>query len=123
MNRPVSHSLLVIDDEKSILVLLGIMLSRHEIDVHTATSGEQGIQKLQSHSFDIIITDLLMPGMSGNQFLEQVRRLKGKDLPVIAMSGTPWLVKDSGFDGFLPKPFGREVLIDTIKSFIPSFSN
>lgn len=121
MNTPPPSRILVIDDEKGILTLISRMLTRHGIDVHTATSGEEGVTKIISNPYDVILTDLKMPGMSGNQVLEQVRQITGPDLPVVAMSGTPWLAGESEFDGFLAKPFGQNALLETIKSLVPSF--
>jgi len=113
--------ILVIDDEPGIRDILSAILTRQGVEVHTAQSGEEGLQKVQSHSYDIIVTDLKMPGLSGDEVLEQVKRIKG-NLPVVAMSGTPWLMGDSDFDGLLTKPFGKKALLDMIKSLVPSFS-
>lgn len=121
MNHLPPHKILIIDDEPGILEILSGILTRKGVDVHTSASGEQGIQELRAHSYDIIITDLKMPGMSGNDVLEQVRKIKGKGLPVVAMSGTPWLQGDSDFDGVLTKPFSQTTLFDMIKSLVPSF--
>lgn len=117
------HKMLLIDDEPGVLSMLKTILVRQGIDVHTADCGEIGIQKIQCHPYDIVITDLKMPGISGNEVLKQVRQIKGDALPVVAMSGTPWRTGESDFDGILTKPFSRKSLLDIIKALVPSFQD
>ena len=95
---------LVIDDETAISRMLSMALSRKGYQVDTADSGEEGINKLQSNEYHLVITDILMGKMSGNEVLEKVKELKGDSIPVIAMSGTPWLMDEHLFDAVLPKP-------------------
>jgi len=108
---------LVIDDETAILRMLDMALSRKGYQVDTADSGEEGLKRLQSNDYDLVITDMVMGKMSGEDMLQEVRQLKGDSLPVIAMSGTPWLMDKQLFDAVLPKPYSLKVPGDYILAF------
>ncbi|EMS80908.1 MULTISPECIES: response regulator [Desulfotignum] len=110
---------LVIDDEKAISKMLAMALSRKGYDVDTAENGEQGVKKLHMADYDLVITDMRMGKMTGDDVLLEVRQLKGARLPVIAMSGTPWLMENSRFDAVLAKPYQLKDLFDLIRKFIP----
>jgi CheY-like chemotaxis protein len=110
-------TILVIDDEKGILQLIQQALTTLGHSVETATDGREGIQKFDDGSFDVVITDIRMPGIDGNGVLEHIRRSAKQSVPVIAISGTPWLMENSHFDLVLPKPFALQDLARTIHSF------
>jgi CheY-like chemotaxis protein len=57
--------------------------------------------------------------MSGDEVLQEVRQIKGDSVPVIAMSGTPWLMDDTRFDAVLAKPYMLKDLFDLVGKFIP----
>jgi DNA-binding response OmpR family regulator len=109
---------LVIDDETAISKMLDMALSRKGYQVDTANSGEEGLKRLQSNDYDLVITDMVMGKMSGENVLQEVRQLKGDGLPVIAMSGTPWLMDKQLFDAVLPKPYSLKVLFETVRDFL-----
>jgi DNA-binding response OmpR family regulator len=110
---------LVIDDEKAISKMLAMALSRKGYDVDTAENGEQGVKKLHMAEYDLVITDMRMGKMTGDDVLLEIRQLKGDRLPVIAMSGTPWLMDNSRFDAVLAKPYQLKDLFELIRKFIP----
>jgi DNA-binding response OmpR family regulator len=109
---------LVFDDETAILRMLDLALTRKGYQVDTADSGEEGLKKLHSNDYDLVITDIVMGKMSGENVLKEVRQLKGDDVPVIAMSGTPWLMDKHQFDAVLPKPYSLKVLFETVRDFL-----
>jgi DNA-binding response OmpR family regulator len=110
---------LVIDDEAAILKMLAMALSRKGYHVDTAENGEQGIKKLRTGDYRLVITDMRMDRMSGEDVLRAVRHIKGESLPVIAMSGTPWLMDESKFDAVLAKPYLLKDFFEIVKKFIP----
>ena len=120
MTRYQLRRILIVDDEKAILNLLRRSLSRigGELDVDVAISAEEGIQKIQNTPYDLIITDIKMPRMSGHEFFDYVKNNVEKSIPVIAMSGTPWLLENSSFDAVLAKPFNIRDLLDMVQQFI-----
>jgi CheY-like chemotaxis protein len=114
------YTILVIDDEKGILQIIQQVLNSLGHSVETATDGEEGIQKFDDGRFDMVITDMRMPGIDGNGVLAHIRRSAKQSIPVIAISGTPWLTEDSPFDLVLPKPFALQDLVNTIHSLAPA---
>jgi CheY-like chemotaxis protein len=109
---------LVIDDEKAILRMMALALSKKGYQVDTADSGEKGLKKLKSNEYHLVITDMVMGKMSGDEVLKNVRNLKGHSIPVIAMSGTPWLMDEHPFDAVIPKPSPLKVLFEMVQKFL-----
>ena len=115
-------TILVIDDEKGILQLIHQALTRFGYKVETAVDGQEGIKKFDGGNFDIVITDIRMPGVDGNGVAKHIRNSNRQSIPVIAISGTPWQSEAKNFDMILPKPLPLKKLVDSIRSFgtIPS---
>jgi len=116
-NCPIGKSILIIDDEKPILEMLKFSLSRKGYPVDTAANGEEGIRKMENNEYNLILTDIKMPGISGHQVLEHIRNKTKKLIPVVGMSGTPWFLDRSGFDAVLSKPCYMKELLDLIQKF------
>jgi two-component system response regulator VanR len=112
-------AILVIDDEKGILRIIHQLLTDLGYDVETAANGQEGIQKFDSDRFDIVITDIRMPVIDGHGVVAHIRKSINRFIPVIAMSGTPWLVKDNAFDMVIAKPFSLKKLVESIQSLVP----
>jgi CheY-like chemotaxis protein len=110
-------TILVIDDEKGILQLIRQALTRFGHNVETAVNGQEGIEKFDDGDFDIVITDIRMPGVDGNGVVRHIRNSKRQSIPVIAISGTPWQLEANTFDMVLPKPFPLKKLVDSIRFF------
>jgi CheY-like chemotaxis protein len=118
-------TILVIDDEKGILQLIYQALTRFGYKVETAVNGQEGIKKFDGGHFDMVITDIRMPGVDGNGVAKHIRNSNRQSIPVIAISGTPWQSEAKNFDMILPKPFPLNKLVDSIRSFgtIPSHAS
>jgi two-component system response regulator VanR len=112
-------TILVIDDEKGILQLMHQALTTYGHNVETANNGQEGIRKFDAGCFDIVITDIRMPVIDGNGVVAHIRKSEKQFIPVIAISGTPWLPEADNFDMVLPKPFPLKQLIESIRSLAP----
>jgi DNA-binding response OmpR family regulator len=108
-------TVLVIDDEQMIVNMLRLALTKLGYNVETATDGREGIQKFDKKFIDIVITDICLPYIDGKEVARHVRNSSRKTTPVIAISGTPWLIEDGDFDKVLTKPFPLKALYDTIE--------
>ncbi|MGD8963422.1 MAG: response regulator [Desulfobacterales bacterium] len=108
-------TILVIDDEKGILRVIQEALTRSGHDVDTALDGIEGIQKFDDGSYDMVITDLRMPGLDGKGVVEHIRASGNYAVPVIGISGTPWQIQDSGFDEVFAKPFPLQDLVESVR--------
>ena len=108
-------TILVIDDEKGILRVIEEALTKFGHNVEIAADGCEGIQKFDDGSYDMVITDLRMPGIDGKGVVKHIRSSQKSSIPVIGISGTPWLIQDLGFDAVLPKPFPLQDLVESVK--------
>ena len=87
MSRPDVQKILVVDDEQDIIELLSYNLSREGFEVATATDGEEALKKIRARSFDLVILDLMMPGIQGMELCRILRNdPKTKDLPIIMLT-------------------------------------
>ena len=109
------NQILVIDDEKSILNIVKQVLSKYGYKVEIASDGKEGIQKFNDGLFDLVITDILMPGIDGNGVVQHIRNSDRQYTPIIGFSGTPWFLKDSEFDIVLTKPFPLKDLVYAVQ--------
>lgn len=101
--------ILVVDDEASIRELLSKTLALAEYEVHVAPDGRSALERLRMVPYDLLITDLKMPGMDGLTVIREARRLK-PDLPVIIITGYSTEASaieaiNLGVSGYLTKPF------------------
>ncbi len=113
-----SKSILVIDDEQPILNLLAKSLTKNGYAVDSAENGEMGIEKIESNDYNLIFTDMRMPGLSGEEVLKHLRSMRKNLTPVVGMSGTPWLLEQIDFDAVLAKPFSMEELLNITKKLV-----
>ncbi len=100
---------LVVDDEASIRDLLSKTLALAEYDVDLAFDGRTALDRLRTTPYDLLITDLKMPGVDGLTVIREARRLK-TDLPVIIITGFSTEASaieavNLGVSGYLTKPF------------------
>lgn len=79
----------MIDDAKDLAEVLFLVVGAHGFEVKVASSGSEGIRRCSSRTFDLIITDLNMPEMSGIQFIGNVRKLNPYQR-IIVMTAHPW---------------------------------
>ena len=105
--------ILIVDDEPAVVRMMVLICTRYGYQVDTAPSGEAALEKLETNTYRLVITDIKMPDISGNEILEYVKSEKGFETPVVGMSGTPWLL-EGGFDAVLPKPCTRVEILDVI---------
>ena len=111
-------TILVIDDEKGILQLMHETLTIYGHKVETADDGLEGIRKFDDGCFDIVITDIRMPVIDGNGVAAHIRKSEKQCIPVIGISGTPWLLEADNFDMVLSKPFPLKQLLNCIRSLL-----
>jgi len=108
-------TVLVIDDEETIVELLKSALTKFGYHVKTAADGREGIQTFENEFVDIVITDICMPDIGGKEVARHIRNSRRKTTPVVAISGTPWLFEDGDFDMVLAKPFHLKALYETVE--------
>ena len=112
--------ILVVDDEHSMREFLEIMLTKEGYQVGTAAGGVEAINLLEGETYELVITDIRMPGIDGNGVVAHIRKSDKKPIPVIAISGTPWMLEQNAFDVVLPKPFPLQDLVESIQHLVPA---
>jgi excisionase family DNA binding protein len=100
---------LVVDDEEAVLTLFRKTFERAHFDVDTAGDGAAAIECLRNNEYDLIVTDLQMPGIGGLGIIREVRRL-GNDVPVVIVTGRSTEASaieaiNLGVSAYLTKPF------------------
>lgn len=116
--------ILVVDDVEDNRKVLKHMLAALHFQIHEASNGVECLKKIAEHVPDIVLLDLRMPVMDGEETLKHIRsndKLQG--LPVIAISATVSDEKrrqilDDGCDGFLPKPFTKIALLEMLSEVL-----
>lgn len=106
LNRP---RILVVDDESSIRDLLAKALPLADYDVDAAADGHSALAQLRLYAYDLLVTDLMMPGIDGLSVIREAKRLKA-DLPVIIITGHSTEAAaieavNLGVSAYLTKPF------------------
>lgn len=114
--------ILVIDDDSTVTSVVRRGLSYEGYRVDTAASGPQGLTVARDHTPDLVILDLMLPGLDGYGVLERLRRADA-NLPVMlltARDGTADQVKglELGADDYMVKPFRFEVLSARVKALL-----
>ncbi len=121
-----SARVLIVDDEKRLAYFLGqtLQLDFPECQVDTAYSGEEALSSLASNTYDLIIADVRMPGISGMELIKGVRYLDA-EVPIILMTGygSASLRREAatlGVNHYVDKPFDVDNLISTVSQLLPS---
>ncbi len=115
-------NVLVIDDDINLGKVISYQLSQSGYTVDTANSGQQGLEYFRKSNYDIVISDIQMPDISGIELLKKIRRENGQ---VIIIMITAYGSVDNaveacnlGADDYLTKPFGKEQLLFTIEKAV-----
>jgi two-component system response regulator AdeR len=112
-------SILVIDDQKEILGLVSRTLELEGFDVAVATDGKTGLDLMAEHRPDLVILDIMMPGLNGFEVLDLIRQRS--DVPVIMLSAigempTMCDALQLGADDYVKKPFGTREFVARIQA-------
>ena len=114
-----AEKILIIDDEPDMLKLLSIILrEKTPYEISTTNNPLEALELIKNGGFDLVISDLKMPGLDGIEIIEAVKRLD-EDTPVVIITayGTVESASEAmlkgGFD-FITKPFRKEQILFTI---------
>jgi two-component system phosphate regulon response regulator OmpR len=120
MDKFIAHILLV-DDDDGIRSLVKKYLNENNFLVTTADSAEDASEKIKIIKFDIVVLDIMMPGKSGLEFIDEHK--KSLDTPIILLTAKGEAKErveglEKGADDYLPKPFEPKELILRIKNIL-----
>ncbi len=117
-----ARRILVVEDDRALRQALAFNLSREGYDVSVAVDGEQAVGLARSQPVDLILLDVMLPGMSGTELL-RVLRGEGNQTPVIVLSAKGAEVDrvvglKLGADDYVAKPFSRPELLARIEAVL-----
>jgi two-component system response regulator PilR (NtrC family) len=120
MAAPGKHRILVIDDEADIRECLDMLLSSVGYEVSTVESGGAAVERAERESFDLAITDLRMPGLSGEETVAALRRIM-PGISVIVVSGyvsdeSALRCREAGATRIMSKPFDVDDLLHVVEA-------
>lgn len=114
-----SHKILVVDDSRLVTVMLKDGLQNQGYEVVTALNGKEGLRKITEDSPDLIILDVQMPGMTGYEFMHELRKMGGHPLiPVLMLTAdeaTQEHLPEEGVRGYLQKPVDISRLVERVE--------
>jgi DNA-binding response OmpR family regulator len=128
-DQVIQRRILVVDDDPRLLHIVQMYLAIEEFDVVTALNGEDGLREVESNKPDLVILDIMMPGMDG---VEMCRRLRTNPdtaaIPVLmfsALSGDEDVerARHAGANHLITKPFNLVGLGSVVRSFFPDDTN
>lgn len=117
---PLRASILLVDDEPELLAVNQLLLSSLGHSVHTIPNGHDAVEYLKTHQADLVILDMVMPGMDGVATLKAIKAIK-PDQRVVILSAFAEKekideVKGIGIHAYLQKPATMKVLAEVIES-------
>lgn len=119
-----SRKILVIDDDETLLKIVESVLTSSEFTVLKTLEGEKGLKMARAEKPDAILLDRKMPGISGNEVLEQLKNdEETKHIPVLMLTGDNNITEvskslDLGAQDYIVKPFDNENLIVRLKNIL-----
>jgi CheY-like chemotaxis protein len=122
MTRPKNPIVLCVDDEPANLKLLENILVPRGYDVINVASGEDALRKIKAQTIDLVLMDLMLPGMDGLQVSRKIKdNKKYRNIPIImltAHTGVESYIKSLSNEVFayLQKPFETDALIRTVRA-------
>ena len=121
-----AHRVLVVDDSKVLRLMIVSVLKKSETDIiiDQAVDGLEGMNMVKEHTYDLIITDLIMPNMGGLEFITLIRKSPfNKFVKICVLSGDTDLEKEkearkAGATAFIKKPFDPPKLLQSFKKLL-----
>lgn len=125
-NNEENAKVLIVDDDADLGEMLAEYLAPEHLDVVRCLTGEDGLSRLRGESFDLVILDIMLPGMSGLDVLKALRQ--ESQIPVIMLTARGDDVDriiglEFGADDYLPKPFNPRELAARIKAILRRAGN
>jgi DNA-binding response OmpR family regulator len=116
------YRVLVADDDPTVALLMPVALDANEFSVVVVENGEDALTEFGRSPYDIVVLDIEMPGMNGFEVCAAIRRSRGRDLPVVLVSGH----RDPEFvaravalsAGYITKPVDWQLISTQLKAFL-----
>ena len=120
MTKPV---ILCVDDEEIPRTVRALVLKKHDYEVIDVDSGKEALERLATHQFDLVLTDQLMPGMTGTELARQIKASM-PSMPVVIISGVNEVPAGASIaDRFISKIEGPQALLSGIAEVLDRYRN
>lgn len=116
------HPILIIEDDENLAELYKQVLSKAGFLVHTAQNGTEALEHMKQIQLDLIITDVMMPEMDGNEFVSFLRKFEN-DLPILMITARGTLEDKkigfrSGIDDYMVKPIDVQEMVLRVEALL-----
>ncbi len=118
------QTVMVVDDEPDTVNLVKTILEREGYDIITANNGKECLEKLKDKNVDLVLLDIMMPGMSGWDVYEKIKKMYRSDLKVVFLTVLEATTKrreelaKEGIVDYITKPFDPEDLVRRIRMIL-----
>lgn len=114
--------ILIVEDEEKVAAFIERGLAQQSYSVDLAASGEDALEQIAVNRYDLVVLDLMLPGISGLEVVRELRRRKTQ-VPVLALTARSELEDriaglDAGCDDYLPKPFAFQELLARVRALL-----
>ncbi|MCR5201798.1 MAG: response regulator transcription factor [Lachnospiraceae bacterium] len=119
------QKVLIVDDDENIAELIALNLMKECFDTHIVSNGEEALKKYKEFAPDIILLDIMLPGIDGYEILREIR--KDSSTPVIMLSAKgetfdKVLGLELGADDYITKPFDNKEMVARVKAVLRRFT-
>ncbi|BCN30217.1 response regulator transcription factor [Anaeromicropila herbilytica] len=123
-----NRKILVIEDDEDINRLLVHILKNSEYEPVSAYSGSEALLRLSMEEYDLILLDLMLPGVTGEELMDKIRIENGSNVPVIIISARTTLedkvtLLHKGADDYITKPFEKEEVLARVEARLRRYQN
>lgn len=121
-----SETVMIVEDDAKSIQLLQLILVTEGYDVQIARDGRRALTMIEEQPPDLILLDLMLPGMDGFELLQQMRSdARLADVPVVVVSAKAQRLDELkadalGVRGYLTKPFRKAALMELVEANLPS---
>ncbi len=117
----IKPKVLIVDDDENIAELISLYLEKEQYDTETASDGEEALKLIDVYNPDLILLDIMLPGMDGYEVCQEIR--KTRDIPVIMLSAKgevfdKVLGLKMGADDYIVKPFDSNEMVARVSAVL-----